>query len=113
MTDTTKGPLLGREVGVRTLDEAQLGLLAHQAKIMQRESSTKDENVRALAMAFRIIFSAFPTPDDREFVEDSVADGKVTAAELIRFITDTAAGGDAKALVAKAPVRRGRPRKAA
>lgn len=111
--ETVKAPLHGRELTLRIPDVAQLGLVQHQARVLQKANITDEEGIRAMSVSFRVLFSFFPDKDDRMYVEDLIADGELDMTGLVRFVVDgTKSLGDEEAPV-KPQARRGRPRKTA
>lgn len=111
--ETVKASLNGRELSLKVPDVAQLGLIQHQARVLQRSNLTDEEGIRAMSVSFRVLFSFFPDKDDRMYVEDLIADGELDMVSLVRFVVDGTKGLADEEVVVKPQARRGRPRKTA
>jgi hypothetical protein len=108
-----KHPLKGRELLVQIPDFGQFGLLQHQSRVLQKDNITDQEAVRAVSVSYRILLSCFPDVDDKNYVEDLIADREVDMIGLTRFVLDASKKIADEFEAPKPAVRRGRPRKAA
>jgi|SRR5262245_28042907 len=102
-TDTRIVPINGRSVVVRQLKDAQLALMAREAKQVQRNDVDEGRRLDAGARLFDILESAVVQDDDRTFVLDEITAGRVELKDLLEFIS---VFGEEE----KPKVRRGRPR---
>ncbi len=102
-TDTRVVPISGRSIVVRHLKDAQLALMAREAKQVQRNDVDDSRRLDAGARLFDILESAVVQDGDRDFVLDEITAGRVELKDLLEFIT-------AFSEEERPKVRRGRPR---
>lgn len=98
--------LRGRMVAVQDLVDAQMMLLAREAKVLRDKNSSNDRKMSSVGRMFTVLESALVEPDDRDYMNDLIATGDLDLRELVAFVT--AFETDAVAEV-KPKVRRGRP----
>jgi len=99
----------GRDVAVQQLNDAQLLLLAREARLAQRESTDKQRRLEAVGRIFDLLESAVIQDEDREYLMDLTVKGKLTLGDLTGFITAFTEDEEEE----KPKVRRGRPPKRA
>ena len=102
-TDTRIVPINGRSIVVRQLRDAQLTLLAREAKEIQRGDRTRQMD--AAARMFNILESAVVQDSDREFLLDEITVGKVELKDILAFVSAFSEDQEEE----KPKVRRGRP----
>jgi hypothetical protein len=94
----------GRSIVIRQLVDAQIMLLAREAKVLQRDDVPVDRKINGVDRMFRILESAVVQPEDREFLDDLMVDGELDLKELVSFVTAFNLDENEKP-----KVRRGRP----
>src|SRR4029453_6767375 len=99
-------PVHGRNVVIRQLIDAQLMLLNRGARLLQRDDVDKANKLATVDCMFTILKSVIVQPDDKEFLEDLMAEGKLGLRDLMGFIS----AFDEDQTEEKPKVRRGRPR---
>jgi len=99
----------GRDVAVQQLNDAQLLLLAREARLAQREGTDKQRRLEAVGRIFDLLESAVIQDEDREYLMDLTVKGKLTLGDLTGFITAFTEDEEEE----KPKVRRGRPPKRA
>jgi hypothetical protein len=104
--DTRLVPVHGRNIVVRQLQDAQLVLLAREARLAQRDDTDSGRRMTAVARAFDILESAIVQESDRDYILDLTVKGQLTLEDLLGFITAFESEQDEKPRV-----RRGRPAK--
>ena len=105
-------PILDKQVEVQRPTGGQLLVLAREAGVLQNEDNLNPERkVRSLTRVMTAVESCIVTDEDREYVLDMAAEGKLDLKDLFQTLLafDEASGE------APAPVRprRGRPPKRA
>lgn len=113
MVDPTPGTerpitVRDREISVRKLIDTQYMLLNRCAQILTRPAVEKEKKLETIDRMFTILESAVVKDDDREFLEDLMASGKLDLRELLSFVT-VFEGDDEDGAEEKPKVRRGRP----
>lgn len=103
--DTRIVPVQGRNVVVRQLIDTQLMLLNRGARLLQRDDLDRENKLATVDRMFTILESAVVQPEDLEFLEDLMAEGKLGLRDLLGFVT---AFNDDE-VENKPKVRRGRP----
>lgn len=103
-TDTRIVLINGRSIVVRQLRDAQLTLLAREAKVIQRPD--RDRQMDAAARMFNILESAVVQDSDREFLLDEITIGKIELKDILTFISVFSEEEEGPE---KPKVRRGRP----
>lgn len=106
-------PLRGRDIKLDPPDLGQLALLQHQARIMARDDVTREQGVRALDLAYRIVRSTLADEESRDYVNDLIADKEITIVELVQAMMEAVKKQNEEAEEKTPAVRRGRPRKKA
>lgn len=102
--ETRVVPLRDRSIVVRQLTDAQLLLMAREARLLQREELPIERKINSIDRIFSILESSIVQEDDREFAEDLMASGELDLRELMGFISVFKDEEEAKP-----KVRRGRP----
>ena len=99
----------GRQVVVRELLDAQLGLLVREAHAMKRMGEDIDpaRAQRSMDLIMRTIGSAIVQQEDREWLDDLIVDGELALKDLTTVLK--AFKEDPEPV--KPVVRRGRPAK--
>lgn len=71
----------GREIVIKSPNESQILQVIHEASIFQDESGriSQDRKFKSLDRFFRVLVSMVVKEEDREFVEDEIADGLLSA----------------------------------
>lgn len=77
-----------REVLCRMLTEAQFMQLAYETKLMTNNSISTDRKVKTLERIFRVMRSVVATEEDKEYLEDLVAEGVVDMYDLLHVIEE-------------------------
>lgn len=107
MTTSPSVDVKGREIAVRQLNDAQLLLLAREARLAQRDATEKQRRLEAVGRIFDLLESAVVSDGDREYLMDLTVAGNLTLGDLTGFIT--AFAEDDEVAEEKPKVRRGRP----
>jgi len=94
-----------RNIVIRQLIDAQMMLMAREAKMLQRDDVPTDRKVDGVDRMFRILESAVVQPEDREFLEELIITGDLDLRELMSFISVFKDDDEDE----KPKVRRGRP----
>lgn len=104
--DTRLVDVKGRTVVVRQLLDAQLLLLAREARLAQKSDTPDARRLAAVGRIFDILESALVQERDQEYIMDLTVKGELSLGDLNGFISafDTED---------KPKVRRGRPAKRA
>lgn len=89
---------------VRQLVDAQMMLLAREAKTLRRDDIDASRKMDSIDRVFRILESAVVQEEDRGFLDELIVSGDLDLKELLSFISVFNAEEDAKP-----KVRRGRP----
>jgi len=101
----------GRQVVVRRLTDAQYILMAREAKMLKRSDIGGERKMDATSRIFEILESGIVQDDDREYVVNLVAAGKVEISDLLALATVFATATETE-VDDKPKVRRGRPPRA-
>jgi hypothetical protein len=100
----------GRDVAVQRLNDAQLLLLAREARLAQRDSTERQRRLEAIGRIFDLLESAVIEDADREYLMDLTVKGKLDLGDLTGFISTFTQEDEEEE---KPKVRRGRPPKRA
>lgn len=111
MTETSPDPgketrivdVKGRSIVVRQLVDAQMILLAREAKILKRTDMDGIRKMDATSRIFDILETAVVQQEDRDYLIDLTVAGDLTMGDLLEFVTVFATDPE------KPKVRRGRP----
>jgi hypothetical protein len=106
--DTRLVPVKDRNVVVRQLNDAQLLLLAREARLAQREDTENQRRLTAVGRIFDLLESAVVQGEDREYLMDLTVAGDLSLGDLTGFVTAFSEEQEEKPRV-----RRGRPPKRA
>lgn len=100
----------GRSVVVRKLHDAQFGLLVREANVVRRASAEQDAArvIRATDLLMRTLASAIVQEEDKEWLDDLMADGEIEMSDLLSVIRVFSEDQEEQP---KPAVRRGRPAK--
>lgn len=81
----------GRKILIRTPNESQFLQLVHESSIFQDESGRipQDRKFKSLDRVFRILVSMVVKEEDREYVEDEISDGLLSAMTIMEKFRDT------------------------
>lgn len=79
-------PIGDRMITVRALSNGQMMQLQHEANLLQKDSLPGDRKMKGVDRIYRILKSAIVEPDEREYVEDQMADGELDLRTLVRLI---------------------------
>lgn len=97
----------GRDVEIRPLNDAQLALMAREVRIMSKPTFDRTRKMEAAAIMFNILESVVISPEDKEYMNELVVEGKLDLKELTSFVT--VFNTEKEAAPAPPKVRRGRP----
>lgn len=103
--ETRLVPVKGRNVVVRKLNDAQLLLLAREARLAQREDTEKQRRLVAVGRLFDLLESAVVQEEDRDYLMDLTVAGDLELTDMMGFITAFTDDNEDE----KPKVRRGRP----
>lgn len=103
--DTRIVPVHGRNIVVRQLVDTQMMLLNRGARLLQRSDLDRDNKMAAVDRMFTILESVVVQPEDREYLENLMAEGKVAIKDMLGFISAFSEDQEEE----KPKVRRGRP----
>lgn len=98
-------PVHGRSIVIRQLIDAQMMLLNRGARLLQRADLDKENKLATVDRMFTILESVVVQPEDREFLEDLMAEGKLSLRDMMSFISAFNEDQEEE----KPKVRRGRP----
>lgn len=98
-------PVQGRSIVIRQLIDAQMMLLNRGARLLQRDDLDKESKLATVDRMFTILESVVVQPEDREFLEDLMAEGKLSLRDMMSFISAFNEDQEEE----KPKVRRGRP----
>jgi hypothetical protein len=98
-------PVQGRNIVIRQLIDAQMMLLNRGARLLQRDDVDKASKLATVDRMFTILESVVVQPEDKEFLEDLMAEGKLSLSDLMSFISAFNEDQPDE----KPKVRRGRP----
>lgn len=76
------------EILCQGLTETQYMQLMHEARMFTSSTVDKDRKMKGADRLFRVMLSLIVNPDDRDYVEDLMADGKFEITELARVLRD-------------------------
>jgi hypothetical protein len=77
----------GRNVVVRQLTDAQLLLLAREARLAQQPDTDAQRRLNAASRIFNILETAIVQEEDREYIMDLTVEGTLTLSDLTAFIS--------------------------
>lgn len=77
-----------REVLCRFLTEAQFMQLAYEAQIMESPHTPDARKIKTLTRIFRVMRSIVVEDEDKEYVEDLMADGTVRMSDVLAVIKE-------------------------
>jgi hypothetical protein len=80
-------PVHGRNIVIRQLVDTQLMLLNRSARILQRTDVDAETKGTTVDRMFMILENQVVQPEDREFLEDLMAEGKLDLRELLSFVS--------------------------
>lgn len=80
--------IAGREMMVKGITDAQFMQLSHEAAVVGSDKLPGARQAKALDRVFRIIKSAIVEDDDKEYVEDQIADGNLTMPVLVKVLRE-------------------------
>jgi hypothetical protein len=80
-------PVQGRNIVIRQLADTQLMLLNRSARILQRSDVDLDNKAATVDRMFTILENQVVQPEDREYLEDLMAEGKLDLRELLSFVS--------------------------
>lgn len=103
--ETRTVPLRDRTITIKMIGDAQLALLAREARLLTRDGIPGERKVSGAARMFDIMESMVVSEEDREYVEDLIATGGLDLREFLGFIE----AFKEEAPPEKPKVRRGRP----
>ena len=103
--ETRVVPVHGRSIVIRQLIDAQMMLLNRGARILQRDDVDGAHKLATVDRMFTILESVVVQPDDKEFLEGLMAEGKIKLKDLMDFISAFNEDQPEE----KPKVRRGRP----
>ena len=106
MATTPSVPVKGRDINLRRLNDAQLLLLAREARLAQRDDTDRQRRLMSVGRIFDLLESAVIEEADREYLMDLTVAGNLELADMMGFIT---AFAEEDAEDEKPKVRRGRP----
>lgn len=103
--DTRIVPVHGRNIVVRQLIDTQMMLLNRGARLLQRSDLDRENKMATVERMFNILESVVVQPEDREYLENLMAEGKVAIKDMVGFISAFSQDQEEE----KPKVRRGRP----
>lgn len=77
----------GRNVVVRQLLDAQLLLLAREARLAQRDDTDSQRRLVAVGRIFDLLESAVVQQEDRDYLMDLTVAGELNMVDLTGFVT--------------------------
>lgn len=98
-------PVHGRNIVIRQLIDTQLMLLNRGARLLQRDDLEKENKLATVDRMFTILESVVVQPEDLEYLEDLMTEGKLSLRDLLSFVSAFSPDGAEE----KPKVRRGRP----
>lgn len=105
MTNPTTVPVRGRDVEIKDLTDAQLLLLAREARLARNPDTESERKFTAVARIMDILETAIVKGEDKEYVLDLTVAGTLEMKDLLGFISVAEQAEDAP----KPRARRGRP----
>jgi BioD-like phosphotransacetylase family protein len=102
--ETRSVDVRGRTITIQKLVDAQMLLMAREAKILQRDDVGGERKMTATAHMFDMLETMVVTEEDREYLLQLIIDGNLELKELMGFISVFTEDDEAKP-----KVRRGRP----
>lgn len=85
--DTRLVDVNGRNVVVCQLNDAQLLLLAREARLAQREDTENQRRLTAVGRIFDLLESAVVQDEDRDYLMDLTVAGNLSLGDLTGFVT--------------------------
>lgn len=82
--------------------------MIHEAALFRSDTIPRERKMKGLDRLYRVMISLVVNQDDKDFVEDLMADGELDMRELVTVINDLYNKGEAPVPV---KARRGRPAK--
>ena len=102
--DTRLVDIKGRNIVIRQLVDAQMVLMAREAKLLQKDGIDNERKMSAIARMFDMLESAVVQQEDRDYLLDLVVAGQLELNDLMSFLTVFT-----EEEAEKPKVRRGRP----
>lgn len=93
----------GRMITVKELTDAQMLLMAREARLAQQPDTESDRRLTSIARIFDILESVVINDEDREYLMDITVKGQLTLGDMLTF-----ASPEAETEAEKPKVRRGR-----
>jgi hypothetical protein len=98
-------PVQGRNIVIRQLVDAQMMLLNRGARLLQRDDIDRASKLATVDRMFTILESVIVQPEDKEFLENLMAEGTLSLSDLTSFVSAFNEDQSDE----KPKVRRGRP----
>jgi hypothetical protein len=110
MTAPTTRPIdiKGRTIQVKDLTDAQMVLLAREARLASRGNTEPGRRTEAIARILDVLESAVVNVEDKEYLMDLTVTGVLEFRDMMGILDMTEAGSESEQ---KPVVRRGRPAK--
>lgn len=98
----------GRNIVVRQLQDAQLVLLAREARLAQKEDTEPGRRMTAIGRIFDILESAIVQDADRDYILELTVTGNLSLMDMTSFISAFESEDDDKPKVrrGRAPAKR-------
>lgn len=97
--------LKGRSVVIRELNDAQIALMAREARLLSKDGIDGQRKLDAVARMFNILESVVIDSADKSYMDDLIAEGELDLRDLTGFVSVFSNNKDE----APVKVRRGRP----
>lgn len=94
----------GRNIVIRRLVDTQLMLLNRDSRLLQRGDLEKESKLASVDRMFTILESVVVQPEDLQYLEGLMAEGKLSLRDLLGFVSAFEEEAEEKP-----KVRRGRP----
>lgn len=96
-----------REILFQGLTQSQYMQLVHEVTLFRNDNTSMDRKLKGLDRLFRVLMSLLVNPEDRDYIEDQIADGEINVMFLVKALREIY---DKQADTQK-KVRRGSPAK--
>lgn len=94
-----------REILFQGLSESQYMQLVHEVTLFRKEETDINRKLKGLDRLYRVLLSLVVNENDRDYVEDAIADGGMDVMFLVKSLREIYD----KQAVPEKKVRRGRP----
>lgn len=102
-----------RDILFQGLGEGQYMQMVHEGSLFNNPNTNNDRKMKGLDRLYRTMLSLVVNGDDRDYLEDQMADGAIDMMFLVHALREIYNKPPLNSALPEQKVRRGRPRKTA